>query len=102
MIQFNICKPDQILKLFSLLYHIKLIRHVTPELQSSDTGLSTVLVYLYHKQHRNTMSAILSADDLNDFISPGVACVKPVETLPLQKPEHHSVSIHFFTGHKQG
>ncbi|KOS16853.1 Cytosolic Fe-S cluster assembly factor NAR1 [Escovopsis weberi] len=28
------------------------------------------------------MSAILSADDLNDFISPGVACVKPVETLP--------------------
>ncbi|OQO12039.1 hypothetical protein B0A48_02678 [Cryoendolithus antarcticus] len=32
------------------------------------------------------MSAILSADDLNDFISPGVACIKPVETLPLQKP----------------
>lgn len=27
-------------------------------------------------------SAILSADDLNDFISPGVACIKPVETLP--------------------
>lgn len=26
------------------------------------------------------MSAILSADDLNDFISPGVACIKPVET----------------------
>ncbi|KAI4203783.1 MAG: hypothetical protein LQ350_001609 [Teloschistes chrysophthalmus] len=33
------------------------------------------------------MSAILSAEDLNDFISPGVACIKPVETLPLQKPE---------------
>lgn len=33
------------------------------------------------------MSAILSADDLNDFISPGVACIKPVETLPLQKPQ---------------
>jgi hypothetical protein len=32
------------------------------------------------------MSAILSADDLNDFISPGVACIKPVETLPLQEP----------------
>jgi len=32
------------------------------------------------------MSAILSADDLNDFISPGVACIKPVETLPLQQP----------------
>lgn len=37
------------------------------------------------------MSAILSADDLNDFISPGVACIKPVETLPLQKPEESSV-----------
>ena len=33
------------------------------------------------------MSAILSADDLNDFISPGVACIKPVETLPNQQPE---------------
>ncbi|KAJ5281015.1 Iron hydrogenase [Penicillium angulare] len=32
------------------------------------------------------MSAILSADDLNDFISPGVACIKPVESLP-QKPK---------------
>ncbi|KAL8753631.1 MAG: hypothetical protein Q9184_005361 [Pyrenodesmia sp. 2 TL-2023] len=29
-------------------------------------------------------------DDLNDFISPGVACIKPVETLPLQKPEDPS------------
>ena len=28
------------------------------------------------------MSAILSADDLNDFISPGVACIKPIEPLP--------------------
>lgn len=33
------------------------------------------------------MSAILSADDLNDFISPGVACIKPVETLPKQAPQ---------------
>ena len=32
------------------------------------------------------MSAILSADDLNDFISPGVTCIKPVETLPKQQP----------------
>ncbi|KAK3987067.1 iron hydrogenase [Cladorrhinum sp. PSN332] len=32
------------------------------------------------------MSAILSADDLNDFISPGVACIKPVETLPFAPP----------------
>lgn len=38
------------------------------------------------------MSAILSADDLNDFISPGVACIKPVETLPLQKPIESAVS----------
>lgn len=28
------------------------------------------------------MSALLSADDLNDFISPGLACIKPVESLP--------------------
>ncbi|RAR07092.1 LET1-like protein [Stemphylium lycopersici] len=33
------------------------------------------------------MSAILSADDLNDFISPGVACIKPIETLPVQQEE---------------
>ncbi|KAF4783793.1 iron only hydrogenase large subunit domain-containing protein [Colletotrichum scovillei] len=32
------------------------------------------------------MSAILSADDLNDFISPGVACIKPIETLPSAPP----------------
>ncbi|KAG7131512.1 Cytosolic Fe-S cluster assembly factor nar-1 like protein [Verticillium longisporum] len=32
------------------------------------------------------MSAILSADDLNDFISPSVACIKPVETLPAAPP----------------
>ncbi|EZF28279.1 cytosolic Fe-S cluster assembly factor NAR1, partial [Trichophyton interdigitale H6] len=34
------------------------------------------------------MSAILSADDLNDFISPGVACIKPVETLPKKQEEN--------------
>ena len=39
------------------------------------------------------MSAILSADDLNDFISPGVACIKPVETLPKQVPKESHVSI---------
>ncbi|KAI1400316.1 cytosolic Fe-S cluster assembly factor nar-1 [Hypoxylon fuscum] len=33
------------------------------------------------------MSAILSTDDLNDFISPGVACIKPVETLPAAPPQ---------------
>ncbi|KAF1817072.1 putative iron-sulfur cluster assembly associated protein Nar1 [Eremomyces bilateralis CBS 781.70] len=31
------------------------------------------------------MSAILSADDLNDFISPGVACIKPIESIPAEK-----------------
>lgn len=36
------------------------------------------------------MSAILSADDLNDFISPGIACIKPVETLPPSKPPRSS------------
>lgn len=36
------------------------------------------------------MSAILSADDLNDFISPGVACIKPVETLPTAPPPSSS------------
>ena len=41
------------------------------------------------------MSAILSADDLNDFISPGVACIKPVETLPKQAPEKHKVSVSY-------
>ncbi|KAL2132522.1 hypothetical protein VTI74DRAFT_3712 [Chaetomium olivicolor] len=38
------------------------------------------------------MSAILSADDLNDFISPGVACIKPVETLPVAAPPPSSSS----------
>lgn len=33
------------------------------------------------------MSAILSNDDLNDFISPGVACIKPVE---VQKSQDHA------------
>ncbi|CAJ2512959.1 Uu.00g010780.m01.CDS01 [Anthostomella pinea] len=38
------------------------------------------------------MSAILSADDLNDFISPGVACIKPIETLPATAPPHPDCS----------
>lgn len=38
------------------------------------------------------MSAILSADDLNDFISPGVACIKPIETLPTAKPDEHAAN----------
>ena len=39
------------------------------------------------------MSAILSADDLNDFISPGVACIKPVETLPAQQPPEYAYEV---------
>lgn len=39
------------------------------------------------------MSAILSADDLNDFISPGVACIKPVETLPSQQPQENAYEV---------
>ena len=39
------------------------------------------------------MSAILSADDLNDFISPGVACIKPVETLPLAPAQNGDPSL---------
>ena len=44
----------------------------------------------------NSMSAILSADDLNDFISPGVACIKPIETLPKQAPEEINVCFQIF------
>jgi len=36
------------------------------------------------------MSAILSVDDLNDFISPGLACIKPVETFSAAKPRSES------------
>ncbi|KAF3907601.1 hypothetical protein AA313_de0204214 [Arthrobotrys entomopaga] len=39
------------------------------------------------------MSAILSADDLNDFISPGVACIKPVETLPATAPSENPYEV---------
>ncbi|KAL5596976.1 hypothetical protein BROUX41_006351 [Berkeleyomyces rouxiae] len=40
------------------------------------------------------MSAILSVDDLNDFITPGVACIKPVETLPAAAdPLEHEVVL---------
>lgn len=39
------------------------------------------------------MSAILSADDLNDFISPGVACIKPIETLPVQPTQQNPYEV---------
>jgi len=32
------------------------------------------------------MSHILSAEALSDFITPGVACIKPIETLPIAPP----------------
>jgi iron only hydrogenase large subunit-like protein len=49
--------------------------------------LPSVAIHLPTNLHPITanMSAILSADDLNDFISPGVACIKPIETLPAVK-----------------
>lgn len=40
------------------------------------------------------MSAILSADDLNDFISPSVACIKPIEALPSTAPTDNSSLEH--------
>ncbi|RDW94159.1 iron-sulfur cluster assembly protein NAR1 [Aspergillus mulundensis] len=39
------------------------------------------------------MSAILSADDLNDFISPGVACIKPVESLPQKQSSENAYEV---------
>ncbi|KIW06945.1 uncharacterized protein PV09_02606 [Verruconis gallopava] len=39
------------------------------------------------------MSAILSAEDLNDFISPGVACIKPIETLPKQEANGNAYEV---------
>lgn len=36
------------------------------------------------------MSAILSADDLNDFISPSVACIKPIESLPSSPSDNNN------------
>ncbi|KFY34478.1 hypothetical protein V494_06746 [Pseudogymnoascus sp. VKM F-4513 (FW-928)] len=41
------------------------------------------------------MSAILSADDLNDFISPGVACIKPIETLPPPAADENPYELKF-------
>lgn len=40
------------------------------------------------------MSAILSVDDLNDFISPSVACIKPIESLPSNPPTDNSSLEH--------
>ena len=69
-------------------YKILLYKHAffNPDVESAKT---------------DSMSAILSADDLNDFISPGVACIKPVETLPKQAPEEINVCLQlyfFFSG----
>ncbi|KAL2067124.1 hypothetical protein VTL71DRAFT_1548 [Oculimacula yallundae] len=44
------------------------------------------------------MSAILSVDTLNDFISPGVACIKPIETLPAKpQDENNEYEVSFNT-----
>jgi iron only hydrogenase large subunit-like protein len=39
------------------------------------------------------MSAILSSESLNDFISPGVACIKPIEDLKKESKDGSSVTI---------
>lgn len=39
------------------------------------------------------MSAILSSDDLNDFISPGVACIKPVESIKTTNANQAKIEI---------
>ena len=46
------------------------------------------------------MSAILSSDDLNDFISPGVACIKPVETLSAHNGESDAIKYEVTTEDK--
>ncbi|SCW03865.1 LAFE_0H00738g1_1 [Lachancea fermentati] len=39
------------------------------------------------------MSALLSDADLNDFISPGLACVKPTQTLREKKPDNGEIEV---------
>ncbi|KAA8909020.1 iron hydrogenase [Sphaerosporella brunnea] len=39
------------------------------------------------------MSAILSAEALNDFIAPSVACIKPVESLPPPPPPSNDLTV---------
>lgn len=41
------------------------------------------------------MSSLLSADDLNDFIKPSVACIKPVEDLRKRGEEERHVELEF-------
>lgn len=60
-------------------------RHPSIGFRDPILTLSSIYIHLILVIFNNSlssslqMSAILSADDLNDFISPGVACVKPVE-----------------------
>ncbi|KAH3680919.1 hypothetical protein WICMUC_000062 [Wickerhamomyces mucosus] len=39
------------------------------------------------------MSALLSASDLNDFITPGLACIKPVEEVRASNTDEYEVQI---------
>lgn len=39
------------------------------------------------------MSALLSEEDLNDFISPGLACVKPIETRKASEDEPREMEV---------
>ncbi|KAI3401556.1 hypothetical protein diail_10157 [Diaporthe ilicicola] len=47
------------------------------------------------------MSAILSTDALNDFISPSVACIKPIENLPSQSQDDPSLEHEVILGGQQ-
>lgn len=41
------------------------------------------------------MTSLLSADDLNDFIRPSVACIKPVEEENAKRKENNHVELEF-------
>lgn len=52
---------------------------VVKPLRVQAINLRIVSKHFFHFDLEVAMSTILSADDLNDFIAPGVACIKPVE-----------------------
>lgn len=69
---------------------------------SKDLGFPLLSGVLLPEAASATMSAILSADDLNDFISPGVACIKPVESLPQKNTKDSEVSRAFLLLNDRG
>lgn len=63
------------------------IHHDIYIIQEYDARLLIQLVVL------GVMSAILSADDLNDFILPGLACIKPLKQAPEEQENYGEVEI---------